>query len=206
MVEPTSKSYNFLDDAEFAGNGLFGGRLCLAFVNHEQDWSKSKSDLFIFLESAALIDQSCRLSVEAKIAEDLLTEEDVLSTAKTLSDLLRRIFSSLAKQQTIGGRDLMGLNALLPAAFAELSLKQSPNLVWYRPPITTLQAIFNACTRSAIALLTSGALSRLRRCAADDCDYFFLDESKNSSRRWCDMSECGSRAKAKRFYSKSRGK
>jgi predicted RNA-binding Zn ribbon-like protein len=36
-------------------------------------------------------------------------------------------------------------------------------------------------------------------CRADDCGWLFVDASRNRSRRWCDMSECGNRAKAQRF-------
>ncbi|MGH7701051.1 MAG: CGNR zinc finger domain-containing protein [Gemmatimonadales bacterium] len=32
------------------------------------------------------------------------------------------------------------------------------------------------------------------------CGWFFLDASKNRSRRWCSMATCGSSAKARRYY------
>jgi predicted RNA-binding Zn ribbon-like protein len=41
-------------------------------------------------------------------------------------------------------------------------------------------------------------------CAAQDCSWVFLDTSKNKKRRWCDMSDCGNREKARRFLSKKR--
>jgi predicted RNA-binding Zn ribbon-like protein len=55
---------------------------------------------------------------------------------------------------------------------------------------------------SAVQLLTGPNADRIRRCAQDYCDWIFLDESKRGNRRWCDMSICGNRAKAERFYSK----
>ena len=45
-------------------------------------------------------------------------------------------------------------------------------------------------------------LSRLRMCAADDCAWLFLDETRNRSRKWCDMSTCGNRAKVARYRDK----
>jgi predicted RNA-binding Zn ribbon-like protein len=30
----------------------------------------------------------------------------------------------------------------------------------------------------------------------------FLDLSRNHSRRWCDMTSCGNRAKARRYYTR----
>jgi predicted RNA-binding Zn ribbon-like protein len=45
-------------------------------------------------------------------------------------------------------------------------------------------------------------LSHLRMCAADDCAWLFLDETRNHSRKWCDMSTCGNRAKVARYRHK----
>jgi len=41
----------------------------------------------------------------------------------------------------------------------------------------------------------SGAWSRVKACASPDCRWGYLDGSRNRSRRWCDMAECGNRAK-----------
>ncbi len=57
--------------------------------------------------------------------------------------------------------------------------------------------------RSAFDLLTGGAAGRLRECAGRDCHWLFLDRSKNGSRRWCAMSNCGNLAKARRHRAKS---
>jgi predicted RNA-binding Zn ribbon-like protein len=53
--------------------------------------------------------------------------------------------------------------------------------------------------RSALDLLVSTELDTVRECAADDCAWLFLDESRNGSRRWCDMKVCGNRSKIRRF-------
>jgi predicted RNA-binding Zn ribbon-like protein len=46
---------------------------------------------------------------------------------------------------------------------------------------------------------------RIRRCAHPDCVLWFLDTSRNGTRRWCSMAGCGNRAKAQRHYSRVRG-
>ncbi|MBV8216176.1 MAG: CGNR zinc finger domain-containing protein, partial [Verrucomicrobia bacterium] len=59
---------------------------------------------------------------------------------------------------------------------------------------------------SAAELLGScESLSKVRQCAGEDCGWLFLDLTKNHSRRWCDMEDCGSKAKAKRYYRKKTG-
>jgi predicted RNA-binding Zn ribbon-like protein len=48
------------------------------------------------------------------------------------------------------------------------------------------------------AMLT-GEWSRLKVCPADDCLWAFYDRSRNRSRTWCRMEDCGNRAKVKAF-------
>jgi predicted RNA-binding Zn ribbon-like protein len=58
--------------------------------------------------------------------------------------------------------------------------------------------------QSAADLLTSGQLHRVRQCGDERCGWLFFDRSKNRSRRWCSMDDCGNRAKARRHYRRSR--
>jgi len=56
--------------------------------------------------------------------------------------------------------------------------------------------------RSAVELLTSEDLERVRECAAVDCAWLFVDAIHNRSRRWCDMKSFGNREKAHRHYAR----
>jgi predicted RNA-binding Zn ribbon-like protein len=58
--------------------------------------------------------------------------------------------------------------------------------------------------RAATELLTSKQLAQVRECAGDPCGWLFLDLSKNGSRRWCDMADCGNRAKARRYRARKK--
>lgn len=53
--------------------------------------------------------------------------------------------------------------------------------------------------------LLAGRRERVRRCANPECVLWFLDVSKNGSRRWCSMEVCGNRAKVGRFNQRQRG-
>ena len=57
---------------------------------------------------------------------------------------------------------------------------------------------------AAEALLTSPRLSRVRLCDGDPCQWLFLDGSRKGNRRWCDMTVCGNREKARRHYQRVR--
>ncbi len=61
--------------------------------------------------------------------------------------------------------------------------------------------------RAAAALLrTAGGpgWKRLKACPGPDCGWVFADRSRNGSRRWCQMSECGNRAKGAAFRERAR--
>jgi predicted RNA-binding Zn ribbon-like protein len=49
----------------------------------------------------------------------------------------------------------------------------------------------------AAALYREGRLSRVRRCAFEGCSAYFLDRTKNGSKRWCGL-RCMERARAPR--------
>ena len=55
---------------------------------------------------------------------------------------------------------------------------------------------------SALSLLDGASLKKLKICP--NCNWLFLDKSRNSSRLWCDMAVCGNRAKARHHYRRQR--
>jgi predicted RNA-binding Zn ribbon-like protein len=57
---------------------------------------------------------------------------------------------------------------------------------------------------AAITLLRSPRWERVNRCPR--CGWFFLDTSKNGSRRWCSMALCGSATKSRNYYRRNRGR
>jgi predicted RNA-binding Zn ribbon-like protein len=50
----------------------------------------------------------------------------------------------------------------------------------------------------------SGTWERLKACPADDCLWAFYDRSRNHSRTWCEMEDCGNRAKARAYRERRR--
>jgi len=52
--------------------------------------------------------------------------------------------------------------------------------------------------------LLDAAPGRIRRCQHPACVLWFLDTTRNGTRRWCSMTSCGNRAKARRHYERAR--
>jgi predicted RNA-binding Zn ribbon-like protein len=56
----------------------------------------------------------------------------------------------------------------------------------------------------AADLLCHADPGRVRRCAHPECVLYFLDGTKNGTRRWCDMRTCGNRTNAAAYYRRHR--
>ncbi len=53
-------------------------------------------------------------------------------------------------------------------------------------------------------LQAAGEWPRLKACPAGDCEWAFHDTSRNRSRTWCSMEECGNRAKTRAYRARQR--
>lgn len=112
-----------------------------------------------------------------------------------LKDALFEIFTAEARDRPVPRAALDVLRRELARAYRHPRLTAKPYALSWKTTGFVPEVV-----RSATELLTSEDLSRLRSCDADDCDWLFVDRSRNRSRRWCDMNTCGNRAKARRFY------
>jgi predicted RNA-binding Zn ribbon-like protein len=74
----------------------------------------------------------------------------------------------------------------------------------WNAPVSAMDRVLWSVTRSAAEWLTTGDLSRLHECQGEDCGWVFEDTSRNRSRQWCDMSDCGNRAKVRQFRMRQR--
>lgn len=115
-------------------------------------------------------------------------------------EVFYEIFAAIAARGEANGQDLQRLALYFRAAMSHTTIERSGEhyqLGWggARP----LERMLYELTRSAVNLLFSGKLGRVRQCAGETCSWLFLDTSRNGTRRWCDMRACGNRAKVRRF-------
>jgi len=67
-----------------------------------------------------------------------------------------------------------------------------------------LDAALGVLLATATRAMLDGSWERLKVCPGDDCGWAFYDHSRNRSGRWCSMSVCGGRAKARTPYRRHR--
>ncbi|WP_176047863.1 ABATE domain-containing protein [Burkholderia sp. BCC1644] len=132
-------------------------------------------------------------------------EPATLARALALREALYRLFHAQAEQREPHADDLALLGGFLAEAAPRVALARIDGAYGWRigGMGATLAALLSPVLWSAIDLLGGARLAKVKRCANDACQWLFIDDSKNGSRRWCSMSSCGNRAKAYRHYHKA---
>ncbi len=124
-----------------------------------------------------------------------------------LRETIYSIFSRRYAGKSISEQDLEILNSVISVAKSHQKLVPAEaKFTWeWKDDHDGTNIIVWKVALSAVDLLTSDKVSRVRQCEDDrGCGYLFIDVTKNHSRRWCSMDSCGNRAKARRHYSRSK--
>ena len=205
---------------------LIGGRLCLDFLNTVDgrksdsprrescsvdkvlgdklvdysdlvEWSRH-SGIVTATEAERLIQASKRKAREAK---------HVFDRAIALREALYRIFKAIMTSRRPQSIDLETVNEELLRARTHERLNHKANgFTWeWVDSEAALDRMLWSIANSAAELLTTGDLSRLRECCGEECGWVFEDISRNRSRQWCDMQNCGNLAKVRRYRTRLRG-
>lgn len=125
-----------------------------------------------------------------------------------LRDDLYAVLVAASEGQEPAPERLEILNALLRESAAHRALAHGTagyEWMWAPEAVNRPEALLWPIAHSAAELLTSEWLDRVGVCSADTCGWLFVDESRNRSRRWCDMKDCGNRAKVRRYRARARG-
>ncbi|MGU8078968.1 CGNR zinc finger domain-containing protein [Burkholderia pyrrocinia] len=132
-------------------------------------------------------------------------EPAMLARALALREALYRLFHAQAERHEPQADDLALLGGFLAEASPRVALARVDGGYAWRigDAGATLAGLLSPVLWSAIDLLGGARLAKVKRCANDACQWLFIDDSKNGSRRWCSMSSCGNRAKAYRHYHKA---
>jgi predicted RNA-binding Zn ribbon-like protein len=189
---------------------LVGGALCLDFANtagnhaddHPSEHLNTYADLVAWSQHAGIIDNHAARRLLQQSALHPAQANHILENALKLREGLYRVFAALSTSSQPKSSDVDLLNRALADAMSRARLDATANgFVWgWDQEKDALDQMLAPIARSAAELLTSNELVRVRECSGDTCGWLFIDKSKNHSRRWCAMNDCGNRAKARRHY------
>jgi predicted RNA-binding Zn ribbon-like protein len=193
---------------------LLGGQLCLDFAN-TIDWRLSDNpgdnlsayaDLVAWSGHAGILSETEARSLKRRSRKSPAMASAVFKRGVALRELIYRIFSTVAQGNMPARADVDELNSALSESLSRMRLVPTAgSFEWgWEENGARLERPLWYIVQSAATLLTIGKLDRIRQCNDDHCGWLFFDVSKNRSRRWCSMKDCGNRAKARRHYRKTR--
>ncbi len=192
-------------------------RLCLDFANtvnwhagpHPVEELKQFADLVAWARRVALLGDEQAEYLLRQAMRRPAEAEAVLANAQATREAIYHLLSGQAHHQPAQPDDVQTLNVALGKALSHARLTLGPDGFawdWSATDLDALDQMLWPVVQSAVDLLTSPELDRVGECADDrGCGWLFLDMTKNRSRRWCDMKDCGNRAKARRHYAKRKG-
>jgi predicted RNA-binding Zn ribbon-like protein len=194
---------------------LVAGELCLDFAN-TAGWHARETTVEFLLSYRDLVNWSRRVGLlNAADARRLLREAArrpaaaaaALQRAIAVREIIYGIVVALLHKRAPAEAMVAGFNRELTSAHRLLHVVPgSRGLIWsWASAPRDLAAMLGPILRSAADLLTSERLNRIGQCADDrGCGWLFLDTTRNHSRRWCEMRDCGNRAKVRRHYQRRR--
>lgn len=119
--------------------------------------------------------------------------------------VLRNVLESVVQRKNFDTRIMKRFGELTSKAHQHRRLKPSASKIGFE--LVGLSGTAKRISEFALQveeILVTVELERVKKCAGEDCEALFIDESKNKSRKWCDMAHCGMLRKSKVFYDKHR--
>ena len=192
-----------LDSANYAGTyKLIGEEVGFDFINtiswrnteREHDWLDNSNNFINWSIAAGIINKR-----QAKILKEqpnaVLAKQ--LEQVQNTRDDLFKILAPVAFSKKIDPDSIKKLDAMTYKILKHRHIDEATcQWIWADP--ITLSDVLAPVIWNAAYIITDLDHSRIKHCSA--CNWLFYDKTKNKSRKWCDMEDCGSRDKSLRYY------
>jgi predicted RNA-binding Zn ribbon-like protein len=214
-MSPRRKADPFARPSRAGSLALVGGTLALDLTNtssgrgtrgHQEHLRDFDTAMQWVAHARVLAPDECA-SVRRAAAVRPTLARALFKRLLEIRELIWTIATALAERRPVSDK----LRAALTAAHAEslrcaeLTMRNGVYMWSWDPRREMQAAILGPITLSALTLLMAKDLSRTKRCAGLECGWLFFDATKNKSRRWCEMSVCGNRAKVRAARARRRG-
>lgn len=128
----------------------------------------------------------------------------LVESVKELRDQLRQLFIRVIEGPALSNADVGFLNAILRGVHpvVEWPANDAPHMHYVHDDPAAHVPVSVAL--SALHMLTSADLSRLRRCHNNRCILLFYDTTKSATRQWCSTACLERERSARRYEEKKR--
>lgn len=118
-----------------------------------------------------------------------------------LREAIYRVGLAIAGARRLSKPDIAFIRERADVPLPEIEIRGNAGR-WRPAPSESSRQLCGILAAEALSLFCSPKVTRIGVCEGGGCGWLFLDESRGKRRRWCDMNDCGSRAKARRYYEK----
>lgn len=178
---------------------LVGGHLVLDWLN-TRSWRRDPTRDHERLPDVEAFDR-WRAEVSRLHAVDVPASEqdELVAIREVRDDVLALLDARAERPKALRFRDA------LAGAIGRSDLASGPPAAWHAPSDSRRPAL-DTLVLAADVLLRSDAAARIRQCGLHECGWYFLDTTRNRSRRWCTPDECGNLARVRRYSARRSGR
>ncbi|WP_186316112.1 CGNR zinc finger domain-containing protein [Catellatospora sichuanensis] len=190
---------------------LVGGNLALDFINTrtgppvgspDDDALTGYPELVAWGAYAGALTEPEAKALRRLSRDDPDGAHAALTRSLRSRDDLDEVFRAVAANQSLSTSVLDRLRDDEADALGHARLDRGSTFGWTWRDDQSLDRPLRPVVHAAVQLLTTGALDRIKGCGG--CRFLFNDESKNRSRRWCSMDDCGTSEKIRRYVAARR--
>jgi predicted RNA-binding Zn ribbon-like protein len=186
---------------------IVGGNVALDFLNTrsgpplgpaDRDVLGDYAGLLAWGVYAGVLDLAEARRLDRKSRRESAEARRVFERAVRLRDTLDGLFRALATGRQSPPRSRAALRNEEADVLGRAELRDvDGGYAWSWTGDDSLARPLGPVVHAAVELLTGGQLERIKACGG--CSFLFVDESKNRSRRWCSMEDCGANEKMRRY-------
>lgn len=193
---------------------LKSGHPALEFTNtvgnhaseHPHETLFKYEDLLSWAKRVGLLPDEQAQALARKAAKQPGEAKAVFARSLELREAIYRLAVAQTSGKSPAEADLTILNSALayPTGGAEV-VRRAGRFEWlWNFDENALETPLWIAALAAVNLLTSDNWQWVGQCADEDgCGWLFVDTTKNHSRRWCDINDCGNRAKQRRYQKRA---
>jgi predicted RNA-binding Zn ribbon-like protein len=191
---------------------IVGGNPALDLVNTVSGWNSDPEDwvpdiasFLAWARTCGVLDEEQQKAAARHAKDSPAAAERVLASVKELRFALRGLIDSLEHRKPAEPGDLSVIDEWKRrlALSEQVTVRGNKIEFTINRDISALELPSLRVTAAALSFLKNLPTARIKTCRARDCGWKFVDQSRNGSRRWCDMAVCGNLAKTRQYRARN---
>ena len=191
---------------------IVGGNRALDLVNTVSGWNSDPEDwvpdiasFLVWARTCGVLNEGEQNAAARRARDSPAAAERVLASVRELRFGLRGLIDSFEHRKPAEPGDLSVVDEWRRrlALSEQIIVRHNKIELTINRDISALELPGLRVTAAALSFLKNFPTARVNTCRARDCGWKFVDQSRNRSRRWCDMAVCGNLAKTRQYRARN---